>query len=76
MNRHGMTYLTIEPGHVVAGVLSEVAAIPVDQQDPRLVARALASARIMDDPDCALAWPAAFGRMTVLLDAIHEGVDE
>jgi hypothetical protein len=76
MNRREMTYLSIEPGHVVAGVLSEVATIPLDQQHPALIARALACARVMDDPDCALGWPAAFGRLTALLDALHEGVDE
>lgn len=74
--RRELHFLATDSGHVVKSVIDEVAQISVDLQDPRLVARALASARVMDDPDCARAWPAAFARLMVLLDELHAGVDE
>jgi hypothetical protein len=72
----GMTYLMIEPGRVVAAVLSEIAAIRVDAQNPVLVAQALASARLLDDPESVVAAPAAFARMMARLDSLHEGIDD
>jgi len=69
-----MDYLT--GGRVVAGVLDEIGQIPVDRQDPALGAAALANAAIVDDPENFAAAPRAFGRMTKLLDALHEGGDE
>jgi hypothetical protein len=71
-----MTYLTTETGRVVAGVLQEIAAIPVDAQDPALVAQALASARILDDPESFIGAPAAFARLSARLDALREGIDD
>jgi len=63
-------------GRVVSSVLAEVAMIPVDSQQPSVVAEALASARVMDDPDSVMAAPAALARLSVRLEALHEGVDE
>jgi hypothetical protein len=71
-----MTYLGTDSGRVVAAVLSEVAAIPVDRQCPRLVAEALASARVIDDPESAAFAPAVFARMMSRLDSLHEGIDD
>lgn len=71
-----MKWLHVETGHVVAGVLAEIGMIPVDRQHPALNAIALASARLMDDPDNSRVWVEAFGRMSARLGAIHEGVGE
>lgn len=74
-----MTYLTTEAGRVVAGVLQEIGGIPVDTQDPAMVAKALAPARILDDPESFVGAPAAFARLSDRLDALqerHEGVDD
>jgi hypothetical protein len=61
-------------GRVVSGVLSEVGAIPVANQDPALVAQVLACARVIDDPESFSVAPQAFVRLARLLDACHEGV--
>lgn len=74
MGRNTLAALTA--GRVVAGVISEIGMIPSDTQDPVLVAQALASARVMDDPESRCGAPAVFARLMVLLDALHEGVDD
>lgn len=71
-----LKWLLVETGRVVAGVLDEVAQIPLDRQHPALIARALACAAILDDWDNAVVWPQTLARMSALLDAIHEGADE
>lgn len=72
-----MDFLTgIGVGRVMCGVLAEIAAIPVTEQCPRLVAEALASARAVDDPENVAAAPAAFARLMARLDALREGVDD
>lgn len=70
-----LAYLSTDVGHVVAGVITEIGMIPVDAQDPALVAEALACARIMDDPESAIAAPAALARLTTKLDVLHEAVE-
>jgi hypothetical protein len=68
--------LTNSAGSVVVGVLAEVAMLPVDAQNPVLVAQALASARVVADPESAAFAPAAFARMMARLDQLREGVDD
>lgn len=70
-----MDFLTCTGG-VVAGVFAEIGMIPVDAQDPVLVAEALAFARVIDDPESAMAAPAACARLMSRLDHLHEGVDD
>lgn len=71
-----LAYLPGGSGRVVAGVLSEIGAIPVAAQDPARVAETLACARIVDDPESALAAPQAFSVMRDLLDQLHKGADD
>ncbi len=59
-------------GNVVGAVLAEVAMIPADRQDPRLVAAALSLAQLVGDPESALVAPEAFSRLSVILDRLHE----
>lgn len=68
--------LTNDAGSVVAGVISEIGAIPFERQHPRLVAEVLACARVVDDPENHATAPRMFVRMMRLLDECHKGVDD
>lgn len=59
-------------GCVLAGVLKEIGMIPVDAQDPALVAQALAFAYLVDDPESVAVAPQAAGRMRDVLAELHE----
>jgi hypothetical protein len=71
-----MDFLTGGASCVVSGVLAEIAAIPVDAQDPVLVAQVLASARVVGDPESAAFAPAAFARLMTRLEGLREGLDD
>jgi hypothetical protein len=71
-----LAYLTSDAGCVVAGVIDEIGRIPVDRQNPVLVAEALASARVVADPESAAVASAAFARLVSRLEALHEVSDD
>lgn len=76
MTDREMTYLATDTGRVLSAAFNEIGMIPVDAQSPALVAQTLACAAVLDDWECARAWPRAFAALVKMLDRLREGVDD
>ncbi len=63
--------VTADAGRVLAGVLDEIALIPVERQQPQLVAAALALAAIIDAPGLQTIAPVAHAGLMAALDELH-----
>ena len=63
-------------GRVLSGTLAEIGMIPVERQQPELVALALRCAALIDDAESVAIAPLAFLQMACVLEALHGGADE